>query len=79
MNYLDLTKRILTTNLQLGDMPLDADTLIMGDMPQFNSLSIVNLIASIEDELGCTVEDDEITAEIFESVGSLAAFIESKA
>lgn len=79
MDYLELTKRILVTNLQLGDMPLDADTLIIGDMPQFNSLSIANLIAAIEEELGCAIEDDEISAELFESVGTLASFIESKA
>ena len=79
MDYLDLTKRILVTNLQLGDLPLSADTLIMGEMPQFNSLAITNLITAIEEELGCMIEDDEISAEMFESVGSLARFIESKA
>ena len=79
MDYLELTKQILVTNLQLGDVDLDVDTPIMGAMPQFNSLSIVNLITAIEEETGCAVDDDEITAELFESVGSLAAFIESKA
>ena len=78
MNHLDLAKQILTTSLQLEDVDLQADTQILGDFPQFNSLSIAGMVASIEEELGCEIDDEEITAELFETVGSLAAFIESK-
>jgi acyl carrier protein len=33
----------------------------------------------IEDELGITIDDDELSAEIFATVGSLAEFLSQKA
>ena len=78
METLEIAKKILITNLQVGDHGLQEDTPVAGEFPQFNSLSIAGIIASIEDELGCEVEDEEITVEIFETVGTLATFIESK-
>ena len=41
-------------------------------------MTIVAMVATIEDQIGCEVSDDELTAEIFETIGSLAAFIDSK-
>ncbi|MCB1788192.1 MAG: acyl carrier protein [Chromatiaceae bacterium] len=78
MDSLTLAKQILISNLQLTNVELTPDTRIAGDFPQFNSLTIAGIIASIEDETGSTVDDEEISAELFETVGSLAAFIESK-
>lgn len=78
MSVLELTQQILRECLQLEDTELDETTQIAGVLPEFNSLTITTIIASIEDELDCTVDDDELTIELFESVGSLAAFIASK-
>ena len=78
MDSLDLAKQILVSNLQLENVDLTPGTQIMGNFPQFNSLSIAGIVAAIEDEVGCTIEDEEITAELFETVGTLADFIASK-
>lgn len=78
MDSLDLAKQILVSNLQLENVDLNPSTQIMGNFPQFNSLSIAGIVAAIEDEAGCTIEDEEITAELFETVGTLADFIASK-
>jgi acyl carrier protein len=75
---LDLAKKILVTNLQLDKVQLTADTEILGNFPQFNSLTIVGVIGSIEDELDCVIDDEEITTDIFTTVGDLAEFIESR-
>jgi acyl carrier protein len=32
----------------------------------------------IEDELGIEIEDDDVSAEIFESVGTLTKFVEAR-
>ena len=50
----------------------------MGGFPEFNSLAITTMIVQIEETLGCEIMDDEITGDIFESVGSLADFIAEK-
>ena len=78
MDSEELAKQILISNLQLENVELGTDTRIMGDFPEFNSLSIAGIIAAIEDELGCAIDDQEITPELFLTVGSLAAFIDSK-
>lgn len=79
MDVLGMTRSILQTNLQLaGAAEFDRDTALLGALPEFNSLTITSILVSIEDETGCEVHDDEISAEIFETVGSLADFIAGK-
>ena len=80
MDSLNIAKDIIKTCLQQGEKAetFTADTPLMGAIPEFNSLTIVTIVTTIEEQLGCEVYDDELEAEIFETVGSLAAFIESK-
>ena len=78
MQALDLAKKVIAVNLQLEPDQLSADTEILGNFPQFNSLTIVGVIGSIEDEQDCVIEDEEINTEIFATVGDLAAFIQSR-
>lgn len=80
MNTLEITKQILKATLQLGSEvdSFDRHTLLLGGLPEFNSLTITTIIMEIENQLDCVVEDSELTAEVFESLGSLADFIESK-
>lgn len=80
MNSMDITRNLLRQTLQLGDRAdsLEAGTHLMGNFPELNSLTVVALIAAIEEQLGCEIYDDEISGEIFETVGSLAAFVDSK-
>ncbi len=80
MVALQLAKDILRANLQLGDRAdsLGQGTPLMGSFPEFNSLTVVGIVAAIEEQTGNTVSDQEISAEIFETVGTLARFIESK-
>ena len=78
-NTVEVVKTLLQERLNLGDAAsaLTADSLIMGVMPEFDSMAVVNVIAGLEAILGKTISDDEITTEMFESVGSLAHFIET--
>ena len=80
MNSLDLTRKIVSTCLQLGSAAdsFDRDTQLLGGLPEFNSLTITAIVASIEEEVDCEVDDMEITAEIFETMGSLADFVAEK-
>lgn len=80
MDSIELTTDILRTSLQLGERAdsLTSESLLAGSFPEFNSLSIVSIISCIEEETGSSISDTEITAEIFETVGTLADFIETK-
>jgi acyl carrier protein len=80
MQTLELARGIVGASLQLGPEAerLDRDTQLLGGFPEFNSLTITAIVAAIEDELDCEIDDAEITGEIFETLGTLADFISTK-
>jgi acyl carrier protein len=41
-------------------------------------MAVVSVITSIEDNFGITVEDDEVSADVFETLGSLHRFVLAK-
>lgn len=78
MSVVDQVKSVLAEVLSLDTNDLDESTPLLGALPEFDSMAVVSVITSLEDGLGIFVEDDEISAETFETVGTLVAFIESK-
>lgn len=81
MNDIDRVRKILRETLQLGARAddLQQDTRLMGSIPEFDSMAVVGVITSIEEEFGITIDDDELSASVFETVGSLSRFIANKA
>lgn len=79
MDAQSITVDVIRTCLQLDEsVALETETYLMGNFAEFNSLTITTMIAEIEDVVGCTVEDDELSAELFETVGSLTDFVQQK-
>ncbi len=54
------------------------DTPLLGAVPELDSMAVVNLIGSLEERFGITVDDDDIDGDTFASVGSLADFVSAK-
>ena len=72
-------KQIVADTLQVDDTSeWDASTPLLGAIPEFDSMAVVSIITALEENLGIFVEDDEISAETFETLGSLSAFVDSK-
>lgn len=80
METLATVRNILRDTLNLGERAdrLTADSPLLGGLPEFDSMAVVTVVTMIEDELGVTIEDDELSAEVFATVGSLAEFIAQK-
>lgn len=80
MSHLESIKRILGTTLQLGDRAnkLAETTPLLGNIPEMDSMAVVTVLTAIEDHYGFVIEDDEIDAEVFATVGTLAAFVAAK-
>jgi acyl carrier protein len=57
---------------------LGPNTALLGAIPEFDSMAVVSIITALEDCFGFAIDDDEIDASIFETVGSLVAFVEAK-
>lgn len=81
MSVTEQVRRILAETLQLGEMAgvIDDSTLLLGNLPELDSMAVVNLVTAIEDHFGIVIEDDEISAETFETFGSLRDFVAEKA
>lgn len=76
----DDIRKILRDTLQLGDRAdqLTAASPLLGAVPEFDSMAVVTVLTMVEDEFGVTIDDDEVSAEIFETVGTLAGFVDRK-
>ena len=73
-------KTILDNVLGLGERKslLTTDFALIGNIPEFDSIAVVSLITALEEHYGIAIEDDEISAETFETFGSLADFVTKK-
>jgi acyl carrier protein len=71
---------ILTSTLQLSprSAPLTSSTLLLGAIPELDSMAVVNVITALEEHFGIAVADDEIGAATFATLGSLTEFVEQK-
>lgn len=63
--------------LQIGDRTatFDANTQLMGSVPEFDSMAVVSILTALEDNYGVYIDDDEVSADIFETVGQLHEFV----
>lgn len=80
MATIDDVKRVLKQALQLDGAAdrFDASTLLLGSLPELDSMAVVTVITAIEETFDILVEDDDISAATFESVGSLCDFVDQK-
>lgn len=77
---LEDVRAVLKDSLQLAERAanLDENSVLLGELPELDSMAVVTIITALEDRYGFMVEDDEISAETFETLGSLARFVENK-
>jgi acyl carrier protein len=80
MQHLEEVKNILSDVLSLGARKnsLKENSSLLGSIPELDSMAVVNLITAMEEHFDITVDDDEITASTFETVGTLTRFVEQK-
>jgi len=82
-NRLDVRTELLslidsTLNLGGRGMSFDDSTPLLGAVPELDSMGVVSLLTAFEDRLGFAVEDDEIDGSVFETFGTLLAFVKGK-
>lgn len=56
----------------------ERDTLLIGAIPEFDSMAVVSIIQKLEQQFGLVIHDDEVSASVFESVETVVAFVEQK-
>jgi acyl carrier protein len=77
---IDEVRGVLRDTLQLGSRAdqLTADSALLGSLPELDSMAVVSLLTALEERFGISVDDDEISAENFETLGSLTEFVKRK-
>jgi acyl carrier protein len=80
MAVIDGVKRVLQETLQLGDrvQSFDESTSLFGSIPEFDSMAVVAVVTGLEEQFDIEVDDDDFSAEVFETLGSLTRFVEDK-
>ena len=72
--------RIVDESLGLNGRTADfsMNTALLGSIPELDSMTVITLITELENQLGVTVDDDEISSSTFATMGSLVAFVKEK-
>ena len=53
-------------------------TVLLGALPELDSMAVLGVITAFEDRFGIAVEDDDIDGSTFATVGTLVAYVSSK-
>ncbi len=70
-------KSVVAETLGITDrLPsMDESTGLLGSLPELDSMAVAELIAAIEDRFGFQVDDADITSDVFETLGTLTAYV----
>ena len=69
---------VVTLGIEVNPEEIPDDEALFEGGMNIDSIATLEIVAAIEEEFGITVEDDELTFELFDSVTSLAAYISDK-
>jgi acyl carrier protein len=77
---LDDVKAVVVATLNIEDQAddLEPETGLYGNLAELDSLSVVRLIVALQKRFGIEIKIDEIAGDIFDTLGRLAAFVESR-
>lgn len=80
MASMEEVRTVVGDVLQLGERVgrLDRDSELIGSIPEFDSMAVVSVVTGLEDAFDIEVDDDDISAETFETLGTLVDFVNSK-
>lgn len=77
---IDDVKSVVASTLQIADRAhaMTERSPLLGAVPELDSMAVAALITALEEHFDITVQDDEIDASAFETLGALAKFIDEK-
>ena len=75
---LDEVKSVVvkTLGIEARAESLTADTGLIGNIPEFDSMAVLQIILALEEHFGITVKDEDVTSDLFDSLGTLSRFVE---
>lgn len=79
VSTIDELKTLVAETLGIEDRldSMDASTELLGGLPELDSMAVVELLTVLGDRFGFDADDADFTADIFETLGTLAAFVDA--
>jgi acyl carrier protein len=73
-------RAVLRDVLGLGQraQSLEDDTLLLGDLPELDSMAVATVLTALEERFDILIDDGDISAEAFETFGNLVDLVRSK-
>jgi acyl carrier protein len=65
-------------NLQGRTAAMVRESPLLGAVPELDSIAVVAVITTLEERFDFTIDDDELDASSFETVGALTDFVTNK-
>lgn len=80
MVTIERVRAIVGDVLQLGARRdnLAADSPLLGSLPELDSMAVVALISALEESFGIIIDDDQLDASTFATLGSLSSFVDQR-
>ena len=80
MNIAQEVLRVVDEVLSLNgrSAAFNRNTPLLGAVPELDSMAVITLITTLEDQFGLVVDDDDIDGATFATVGSLTDFVSGK-
>jgi acyl carrier protein len=77
---MDQVRAVLIEALKLSPSTAHwrADSPLLGSVPELDSLAVITVLTALEDRFGIHFHDDEVSGDLFLTLGSLTAFVEEK-
>lgn len=57
---------------------LTSASALFGSVPELDSLAVMEVVAALEERFGIEFEDDDVSMDVFSTVGALADLVERK-
>jgi len=67
-----------TLGIQSRAQILSPESPLFGSLPELDSFGVIELGMALETRFGFVMQEDDFTADIFETMGTLADFVEKK-
>jgi acyl carrier protein len=75
----DEVRLLLDQVLGLGNRAaqLNAETALLGSLPELDSMAVATVLTAIEERFDIQIDDSRISADIFDTLGSLTDFVQT--
>ena len=76
---LEQVASILASTLGIGERAASftAATPLLGALPELDSFAVVEIATALESHFAFEIDESEFTADVFETLGSLSAFVDA--